>query len=236
MQPASKCSKWSLWRRALLTNHITGYPCTRQPPRQVSFAIVRDTIDLLNKQVTWEVTARPTCLETASWLPIIVPIILLDCSFENTKIEPLQSVVLPGWYRCRGFSWRAARTRAFSRPDSPLAFPCPERQACSTERIAARRSNRCVNGFFFFFFSKRPVYCAGVCIIFALIMQVGTSGRKYWPLIGCCHLNQMFGGSFSPGRSHTKDYANAGLRASAIFDSQGEHESTAWVLYRMRAV
>ena len=128
----------------------------------------------------------------------------------------------------------ASRTRvhAFSRPN----FPCPERQACSTNRNAARSSNRSVNGFFFFSFSKDPVYCTGVCIIFALIMQVGSSGRKYWPLIGRCHLNQMFGGSFSPRRSHTKDYTNAGLRPSAIFDSKGENEIAARVLYRMRVV
>ena len=51
-------------------------------------------------------------------------------------------------------------------------------------------------------------------------MHADSSGRECWLLIGCCHLNQMFRGNFSPGRSHTKDYANTGLQAYAIiFDS-----------------
>ena len=70
--------------------------------------------------------------------------------------------------------------------------------------------------FSFTIFQNSLCTCAGVCILFDLIMQVGSSGREYWHLIGCCHLNQMFSGNFSPERSHRKNYAGTDLRANAI--------------------
>lgn len=91
--------------------------------------------------------------------------------YKNRAIKERRSCRLIPLPRFRFVS--RTRVHAFSRPNSPLAFPCPERQACLTNRNAARSSNRSVNGFFFFSFSKHPVYCTGVCIIFALIMQVG---------------------------------------------------------------
>lgn len=105
--------------------------------------------------------------------------------------------------------------------NSSLAFLRREPHVCSTERITAPRSCQSVNGFFLFFFFKCSPYThTGVCIPFDLIMHANSSGRECWLLIGCCHLNQMFRGNFSPGRSHTKDYANTGLQAYAIiFDS-----------------
>lgn len=81
-------------------------------------------------------------------------------------------------------------------------------------------ANLLMVSFFFFFFKCSPYTHTGVCIPFNLIMHANSSGRECWLLIGCCHLNQMFRGNFSPGRSHTKDYANTGLQAYAIiFDS-----------------
>ena len=101
--------------------------------------------------------------------------------------------------------------------NSSLAFLRREPHVCSTERITAPRSCQSVNGFFLFFFFKCSPYTpTGVCIPFHLIMHANSSGRECWLLIGCCHLNQMFRGNFSPGRSHTKDYANTGLQAYAI--------------------
>lgn len=72
--------------------------------------------------------------------------------------------------------------------------------------------------FFLFFFQKQPLY-SHRCL-YAIWPDYACGRRECWLLIGCCHLNQMFRGNFSPGRSHTKDYANTGLQAYAIiFDS-----------------
>jgi len=104
-------------------------------------------------------------------------------------------------------------------PKFTARFPLPRNTfAQRTETLRGGPADLLM-GFSFLPFQNSLYTFAGVCIIFDLIMQVDSSGRECWLLIGRCHLYQMFVGNFSPGRSHTKDYANTGLRVSAIFDS-----------------
>lgn len=99
----------------------------------------------------------------------------------------------------------------------PFLVPSPK-FAQQTETLPGSPADL-LTAFSFSRFQNSLYICAGAPIIFSLIMLVVSSRHKYRLLIGRCHLNQMFAGSFSSGRSHRKDYANAALRANAIFDS-----------------
>lgn len=174
----------------------------------MSFAFVGDRLDLLNKQVTLEVIARPTCLETASWLPIISSITLrLIFSKYKTKIikecRSCRLIRLP--WRFRAVCLYRATVFFFL----PIKLTARSAFSCSTKRKGSLLSTDQLMALF-----SLVKYSPWCYIIFALIMQGPSDVVKYWPLIGCCHLYQMFWGNFWPGRSHKKDYAITGEPAN----------------------
>ena len=158
--------------------------------------------------MTLEVIARPTCLETASWLPIISSIILrLIFSKYKTQNHLLR------------VSFLSADTVAAVSGGEPiprdgfffLPIKLPARSAfsCSTKRNSSLLSTDQLMALFSLV--KHSPWCY---IILALIMQSPSDDVKDWSMIGCCHLYQMFWGNFWPGRSHKKDYAITGQPAN----------------------